>query len=92
MHSGFGISQQQCWAETAKSLLSARTKQKIGLISSRDSVKSSSLDSDSNVVNRQIITVLPFYGIIQNSAYSLAKIIKTQSLKLCILIEKSIKQ
>ena len=48
----------------------------IGLILSRDSVKSSSLDSGSNATNRQIITVLPFYGITQNSAYSLAEATK----------------
>ena len=47
-----GIVLQQCKNETAKSLLGARTKQKIGLNTSRDSVKSSSLDSDSNVANR----------------------------------------
>ena len=61
-----GIVLQKCKNETAKSLLGARTKQKIGLNTSRNSVKSSSLDPGSNVVDRQMITE------IQNSAYSLA--------------------
>jgi len=67
-----GRFQLQGWTETAKSLLGARTKQKIGLNTSRNSVKSSSLDPDSNIADRQMIAVLPFYGITQNSAYSLA--------------------
>jgi len=40
-------------------------------------VKSSSLDSDSNVENRQMIALAPFYGVKQNSAYSFAETIKT---------------
>ena len=42
-------------SETAKSLLGARTKQMIGLTLSQDSVKSSSLDPDSNIADRQMI-------------------------------------
>ena len=51
-----GRLQLRGWTETAKSLPGARTKQMIGLILSQDSVKSSSLDSGSNAMNRQIIT------------------------------------
>ncbi len=74
-----GRFQLQGWTETAKSLLGARTKQKIGLNTSQNSVKGSSLDSDGNIENRQMITVLPFYGIIQNSAYSLAGTTKNRT-------------
>ncbi len=47
-----GRFQSQDWIETAKSLLGARTKQKIGLNISRSSVKSSSLDPESNRMGR----------------------------------------